>query len=192
MFLTVEQLIPLPEAEELMIGISEKEVEEQTLERGQATRYQLRTDFWHQTLEALQEAKAPLYGNVAPSRDHWLNAGSGLSGIHYSMIFNRDEARVNFQFDRAAKEQNKVLFDILNSRSSEFDHDFGAPLTWRRMDDKKVSIVEYAKSFDGHNRESWPDMITWLVEHIQRMEKVFDPQILSLRSALKQLQGAAV
>lgn len=69
LFLAVEQLIPLPEAEELMIGISQKEVEEQTLERGQATRCRLRTDFWHQTLEALQEAKVALYGNVAPSRD---------------------------------------------------------------------------------------------------------------------------
>lgn len=192
LFLTVEQLIPLPEAEELMIGISEKEVEEQSLERGQATRYQLRTDFWHQTLEALQDANATLYGNVAPSRDHWLNAGSGLSGVHYAMIFNRDEARVNFVLGRASKEKNKALFDILHARSTELDQAFGAPLSWRRMDDKKVSIIEYAKSFDGHNRDSWPDMIAWLVTHIQRIEKAFDPEIPSLRLALRQLSGAAV
>ncbi len=188
LFLTVEQLIPLPEAEELMIGISEKEVEEQSLERGQATRYQLRTDFWHQTLEALQDAKVALYGNVAPSRDHWLNAGSGLSGVHYSMIFNRDEARVNFVLGRASKDQNKVLFDVLNAQAVELNKAYGAPLSWRRMDDKKVSIIEYAKSFDGHNRESWPDMIFWLVEHIQRFEKLFEPQIPSLRLALRQFQ----
>lgn len=192
LFLTVEQLIPLPEAEELMIGISEKEVEEQSLERGQATRYQLRTDFWHQTLEALQDAKVTLYGNVAPSRDHWLNTGSGLSGVYYSMIFNRDEARVNFGLGRASKEQNKALFDILNARATEFDQAFGAPLSWRRMDDKKASIIEYAKAFDGHNRDSWPAMIAWLVEHIQRMEKLFDPEVPSLKSALRQFQGASV
>lgn len=192
LFLTVEQLIPLPEAEELMIGISEKEVEEQSLERGQATRYQLRTDFWHQTLEALQDAKVTLYGNVAPSRDHWLNTGSGLSGVYYSMIFNRDEARVNFGLGRASKEQNKALFDILNARATEFDQAFGAPLSWRRMDDKKASIIEYAKAFDGHNRDSWPAMIAWLVEHIQRMEKLFDPEVPSLKSALRQFQGVAV
>jgi hypothetical protein len=191
LFLTVEQLIPLPEAEELMIGISEKEVEEQFLERGQATRYQLRTDFWHQTLEALQEAKVALFGNVAPSRDHWLNAGSGLSGVYYSMIFNRDEARVNFVLGRASKEQNKALFDVLNARSSELNGAFGAPLSWRRMDDKKVSIIEYAKPFDGHNRDNWPAMIDWLVEHVQRMENLFDPQVPSLRSALRQFQGVA-
>ena len=85
-----------------------------------------------------------------------------------------------------------MLFDVLNAHAAELDKAFGAPLSWRRMDDKKASIVGYAKSFDGHNRESWPEMIAWLVEHIQRMEKLFNPQIPSLRSALQKFQGVAV
>jgi len=64
LFLNIEQVIPLPEAEELMIGISEKEVEEQSSERGQATRHQLRTDFWHMALGALRKANVLLYANV--------------------------------------------------------------------------------------------------------------------------------
>ena len=192
LFLTVEQLIPLPQAEELMIGIAEKEVDEQSSEVDQVTRDQLRIDFWHQTLETLQEAKVALYRGVAPSRGHWLSTGSGLSGVQYVMIFNRDEARVQFELGSASKEQNKMLFDVLNAHAAELDKAFGAPLSWRRMDDKKASIVGYAKSFDGHNRESWPEMIAWLVEHIQRMEKLFNPQIPSLRSALQKFQGVAV
>ena len=81
LFLTVEQVIPLPEAEELMIGISEKENEEQSSERGQATRHLLRTDFWHATIEALSRANVALYANVSTSRDHWVNAGSGIGGV---------------------------------------------------------------------------------------------------------------
>ena len=185
LFLNIEQIIPLPEAEELMIGISEKEVEEQSSERGQATRHQLRTDFWHMTLEALRTANVKLYSNVSPSRDHWLNAGSGLSGVHYAMIFNKDEARVNFVLGRASKEQNKALFDALFEKRDLVDASFGESLSWRRMDDKKVSIIEFTKPFNGHSRESWPDMIAWLVEHIQRLEKAFDPEIQSLRTVLR-------
>ena len=125
LFLNIEQIIPLPEAEELMIGISEKEVEEQSSERGQATRHQLRTDFWHMTLEALRRANVELFGNVSPSRDHWLNAGSGLSGVYYSMIFNKDEARVNFVLGRTSKEQNKALFDSLLDKKDLLDAGFG-------------------------------------------------------------------
>lgn len=190
LFLSLEQLIPLPEAEELMIGISEKEDEEQSLERGQAARFQLRTDFWHQTLEALEAAGITLYSNVSPSRDHWLNAGSGMSGVHYSMIFNRDEARVNFVLGRASKEQNKALFDKLHQQAATLDERFGSKLSWRRMDDKKVSIVEYAQAFDGHNRESWPQMISWLVENVRKLEKTFAPEVPALRVALNQLQAS--
>src|ERR1051326_4470896 len=92
--LTLDQVIPLPEAEELMIGLAAKEKEELVTEQGQVSRYTLRTEFWHQIIDALEQAGVDLYGNVSPSRDHWLNAGSGLSGVHYTMIFSKDEARV--------------------------------------------------------------------------------------------------
>ncbi|WP_207226422.1 DUF4268 domain-containing protein [Corticibacter populi] len=182
LFLTVEQVIPLPEAEELMIGISEKEDEEQSSERGQATRHQLRTDFWHAALEALRTANVALYANVSPSRDHWLNAGSGTSGIYYSMIFNRDETRVDFALGTRSKEANKALFDHLFARREQLDAEFGAPLSWRRMDDKKVSLIECAAPFDGHDRENWPVMIDWLVDHVKKMEKVFDKEVPGLRN----------
>lgn len=185
LFLTVEQVIPLPEAEQLMIGISEKEVEEQSSERGQATRHQLRTDFWHAALEALKAAKVDLYANVSPSRDPWLNAGSGIGGIYYSMIFNRDEARVDFALGTRSKEANKILFDHLHGRRGQLDEEFGEPLSWRRMDDKKVSLIECAAPFDGHDRSVWPAMIAWLVSHVKRMEAVFDKEVPGLRNVVK-------
>lgn len=189
LFLTVEQLIPLPEAEELMIGISKKAEEEKTLSRKQAARHELRTDFWHQTLNALRKANVQLYANVGPGRDAWLAAGSGLSGVHYSMIFNHDGVRVHFVLGRSSKEQNKTLFDRLKKRASSLDRTYGAPLDWRRMPNNKVSIISDRQPFDGHNRESWPAMIEWLVEHIQRLERAFAPEIGGLRALLKSTQA---
>ncbi|NSX13652.1 MULTISPECIES: DUF4268 domain-containing protein [Cupriavidus] len=187
-FLTVEQVIPLPEAEELMIGISEKEVEEQSTERGQATRHLLRNEFWHKALDALQAANVQLYANVSPSQDHWVSAGSGMSGVHYNMIFNRDEARVEFVLSTRSKDVNKALFDFLLGRQQQLQSDFGAPLTWRRMDDRKVSIIEYGAPFDGHSRECWPEMIQWLVEHVKRMEKTFQKEVPALRGLVHALK----
>jgi hypothetical protein len=182
LFLTLEQVIPLPEAEELMIGISEKEDEEQSSERGQAARHQVRTEFWHAALEALRAANVDLYANVSPSRDHWLNAGSGVSGIAYTMVFNRDEARVDFGLGTRSKEANKALFDHLHARREQLDTEFGEPLSWRRMDDKKASLIECAARFDGHDRANWPSMIDWLVDHVRRMEMVFSKEVPGLRN----------
>lgn len=191
-FLNIEQVIPLREAEELMVGISEKEVEEQTSERGLAARHQLRTDFWHMTLDAMREAGVALYENVSPGRDHWLNAGSGLSGAHYSLIFNKDEARVNFVLNRPSREQNKAMFDLLLERRAAIEAAFGGPLSWRRMEDKKVSIIEAAAPFAGHDRNSWPEMTAWLVAKMRQLERAFDPHVNTLRSFLRNQSPAEV
>ena len=185
LFLSLEQVIPLPEAEELMIGISEKEKEEQTTERGQATRHTLRTEFWHSTLEALERAGVDLFANVSPSRDHWLNAGSGLANVPYRMIFSRDGVRVEFAMDYASKEKNKFLFDTLIKRRSEIELAFGASLEWRRLDDNKTSLIVFGKAFEGYERANWHQMISWLVDHVRKMEAAFKPHIPELRRGLK-------
>ncbi|MGF6409555.1 DUF4268 domain-containing protein [Paraburkholderia sp. MM5482-R1] len=185
LFVNVEQVIPLPEAEELMIGIADKEVEEQSSERGKAYRYELRNEFWHMTLEALREANISLYSSASPSRDHWLNAGSGLGNVAYTMIFNRGEARAEFILGRV-KEENKAAFDFLHSKKDVLEAEFGEPLYWRRMDDNKISIIGCAKQFDAHVKENWPAIIEWLVDHVRRLEKTFQPLIPQLRTVLQE------
>ncbi|WP_353363178.1 DUF4268 domain-containing protein [Acidovorax sp. FG27] len=188
-FLTVKQVIPLPEAEELMIGISEKEDEEQSAELRQAARHQMRTEFWHAALAALKEANVTLFDKVSPGRDHWLSAGSGVSGIGYSLIFNRNEIRVEFTIDVGSKESNKLLFDELFARKAEVELSFGSQLNWRRMDDKKVSIIQTDSPCDGHDRSNWPAMAQWLACNIAKLEKAFSKEIPSLRNSIKLLQA---
>ncbi|MEY4560831.1 MAG: hypothetical protein RLZZ618_108 [Pseudomonadota bacterium] len=184
-FLTLEQVIPLPEAEELMIGIAQKETEELSAERGQATRHHLRNEFWHAALDALRSAGVTAYANVSPGRDHWLNAGSGLSGVFYTMVFNRDEVRVDLGLGTASQDVNKAAFDHLFAQRERLDAEFGEPLDWRRMDDKKASLIECSAAFDAHNRKNWPEVIDWLVDHVQRMVRVFEKEVPALRAVVK-------
>ena len=187
-FLTVEQVIPLREAEDLMIGIARKEEEEQETERGKAKRSQFRIEFWHQMLEAMRVAGVQRYLNVNPLDQSWLYASCGISGVHYGVIFTRSEARVEFGLGRPSKEQNKALFDQLMTQSDALTAAFGGPLIWRREDGKKTSIVETARSFDGHNREAWPEMIRWIVSSLQGLERAIDPQLPRLRATLATMQ----
>lgn len=184
-YLSIEQVIPLPEAEELMIGISEKENEERVTERAQAARHQLRKDFWHLVLDRLEEAGMSLYSNVGPSRDSWLYAGSGLSGVLYTMIINHDEVRVEFSLSRARREENKAMFDALHAQRGAIERSFGAAMDWRRLDDKKASIIGCTKPIPAHDRENWPEAAAWMVEHIGRLHRTFAPQVPGLRSLVR-------
>ncbi len=185
LFLNMEQVIPLPEAEEFMIGISEKESEERVTERVQAARYGIRREFWQRTLEALDQAGVTLYSNVGPSRDSWLYAGSGLSGVLYTMIINKDELRVEFSLSRAATDENKAMFDALHHEKAQIQDAFGGQLDWRRLDHKKASIVGYSAPFAGHDKDVWPEAISWMVEHIDKLYAAFSGYIPMLRKIIK-------
>lgn len=45
------------------------------------------------------------------------------------MIFNRDEARVEFALGTRSKEANKAMFEHLCARRDLLDAEFGAPLS---------------------------------------------------------------
>jgi hypothetical protein len=191
LFLSIAQLIPLPEAEELMIGISEKELEEQTTERQRVVGRQMRVDFWRQTLDALEKERVLTYANVSPGKDPWLNTGFGISGVHYTMVLNKDEVRAEFVIEGSTWERNKMLFDLLAARRAHFDEVFGAALVWDRLDDRKASIIRSVMPCNGHVREDWPAIIAWLVAQVRAMVATFGPEEPTLRAAARSFQGAA-
>ncbi|MDF9834371.1 hypothetical protein M2103_002620 [Ereboglobus sp. PH5-5] len=185
LYVDFEQIIPLPEAQEYMIGISEKEKEEQAVEERQARRHVLRKEFWTKTLAALEKARVALYSNVSPSKDSWINAGAGMAGISYLMFFGQEGVRVEFTIGRKVEAKNHALFAYLEGKKTKIEDAFGAPLQWRMRD--KTGAIGYAKSVngEGYDRENWPKMIDWLIVHIRKLEDVFSKEIDGMRDLLE-------
>ncbi|SCZ53826.1 protein of unknown function [Epibacterium ulvae] len=185
LFVDLQQIIPTPEAADFMIGMASKETEEKSAQGAQRRSHKLRLEFWERALDALREQGLSRYQNISPTKDHWLSSGTGVSGCVYSLIFGKDEARVELSLQRSSKVENKWIYDQLVSAQSAIDAAFGAEMDWRRMDDKKSSRIQFAKSFDGFNRESWPEMIRWLGVHIEKLEAAFAPPLSELNNRLK-------
>jgi len=169
LFLDLQQIIPPPEAADYMIGISSKEVEETAAQGTRQRAHELRFQFWALALERLKQDHIALYANVSPSRDHWLNAGSGVRSCPFSMVFSHREARVELSLSRFEAFENKRIFDQLYERRNEIQEAFGQHLEWRRMDDKKACRIFLAKTFDGYNKEEWPEMAQWLSDHLKAL-----------------------
>lgn len=180
-YLSVEQIIPLPEAEELMIGIAEKERQETDTELGNVKRENLRKEFWQHTLEFFNKNNLDIYKGVSPSKDHWLNTGAGISGVHYSLIFLKDEIRVEFALDTGSKNSNKSMFDYLFSNKDEIENTFKESLVWKKLEDKKVSLIQFSKSIDADNKENWNEMADWMMKNIQNMKNTFSKYTGELR-----------
>lgn len=185
LLLDVRQIIPVAEAEEFMIRLSSKETEEIAAQGVQKERHNRRYDFWQQALDAMRREGLTPYQNISPSRDSWLSASTGVSGVSYHLIFNRREARVDLYIGRTTTEANKWLFDQLHARKAEIESSFGTPLNWQRLDGSQASRIGFAQDFDCYASEQWQEITAWMVEHLRRFDAALRGPLQALAPELK-------
>ncbi|HAH49107.1 DUF4268 domain-containing protein [Gimesia sp.] len=185
LYLNVEQIIPTPEAEELMISINAKAKEEKETVGKQHSRYRVRLQYWEQAVIAFHKSDCHLFENISPSKDQWISAGSGVSGCTFTLIFGKSESRVEVIMGRSDLKENKLIFDALASQKVILEEKFGHPLIWYRNDDKKVSRIQYPLDIDGYDKENWPTLIDWMVKHMTRLEKTFKQPLLEAAEQMK-------
>jgi hypothetical protein len=190
LFVDLQQVIPTPEAADYMIRMAEKDSEEKSAKGVQKLSHEIRLEFWEQALEALRGAGFERWQNISPSRDHWLTSSIGVSGCTITLIFLRNEVRVEFQLNRSDRDENKWLFDQLASDRERYEQFVDEDLEWRRIDDKKVSMIVCKKPAHGFSKENWPEMIAWLVDHYRNMDAAFSEPVRALVARMKPGGGA--
>lgn len=181
----LQQVIPTPEAADYMIRMAEKDTEEKSAKGAQRERHTLRQKFWTALLDAMREAGMERWANRSPSRDHWLDSSIGVSGCGLTLIFGRTEIRVELQMNRSDAGENKALFDRLAARREAFDEAFGGDLEWRRLGDKKVSMIVCRQAVQGYDEENWPGMIAWLQANYRRMDETFTDALREAAAEMK-------
>jgi hypothetical protein len=185
LLLNIEQVIPLKDAEEYVIRMAEKAQDEIGDQEGMKSRHIIRKEFWAQLIKTSNE-KTDLFSNVSPSKENWITAGIGMTGVGLNYVISGRFARAELYISRANKEENKLVFDELVKRKQSIEESFGQPLTWDRMDDKKASRVKYEK--DGvniFNRDDWPDMIEFMAGAMCSMEKALRGPLEEINLQLK-------
>lgn len=185
LLINIDQIIPTPEAKELMIGIKAKEIEEKDTETVLKSRHIIRREYWSHALEAFQKSNCTLYNNISPSKDHRLSAGSGLSGCSYNLIFSQKEIRVELWISRSSTEENKFIFDHLMKRRDFIESTFNDTLDWMRLNQKKSCRIQFSKSFSALDKDSWNDAIAWHVEHMSKLEQTLKKPLHQVGATLK-------
>ena len=185
LFIDLQQIIPTPEAADYMIGMAAKDSEEKSAQGAQRRSHKLRKALWTKALDELRVRNVSLFENVSPSKDHWLSCGSGVSGCAYTLIFLKNEARVELSLQRSDATENKWIFDHLEQERAEIEARFRGGLNWLRLDDKKASRIVASQGFDGFNESTWPEMVAWLCKHVVRLEEAFSEPLARLNQQLK-------
>lgn len=189
-FVDIRQVIPTPEAESFMIGMAQKEAEEQSTSGELKTRHLLRKAFWTKALERLKASSCTLYNNISPSTDHWLSAGSGISAVSYNLIFSKKEIRVELWIAKSSAESNTFAFNWLYERKERIENTFGHELKWEPLPGKKSCRISFATPATSLDESNWPAMIDWQLVNLTAFEKALDPFIAPLNMALKDISNA--
>lgn len=169
--LDTEQIIPIIDAEDYLIKITNKKQEELISREKNQTRYTVRLKFWAELLQVMN-GKSDLFKNVSPSKDNWLGCGSGYSGISYSFVVTSNYARIELWIIGKTQEENKVIFDSVFLQKEKIQSSFGDQLDWQRRDDGKGSRIAYwLRDVNIFNEEDWPEMIEFLTSNMIKFEK---------------------
>ncbi|MDP5049161.1 MAG: DUF4268 domain-containing protein [Saprospiraceae bacterium] len=183
LFLNMEQIIPIKEAEDFVISMANKSREEVGTQELIKERHIVRRKFWTAYLKEINKATT-LYQNVSPSKDHWISAGSGISGVTFSSVVTGDYIRIELAIQGKTQEENKAIFDALENQKDNIEAAFGNPLEWERLTDKRMSRIKYElKEVSVFNEEDWDRMVAFLVQQVPKFEIAFKKpiQLLSRR-----------
>lgn len=184
MFLDTEQIIPVKDVADITISLDEKAHDEITTGEEIAEREVIRNRFWNELLPKMN-AKSQLFSGIntdSSHYDHWLTAGAGKSGMGYSFVITKKYAAVELDINNPNKEDNKKIFDTLYKDKDVIEQSFGAPLSWQRLDDKKMSRITYI--LDGvnvFNDDDWPKMQQFLVDNMIKFSDALKKSINKLK-----------
>jgi len=142
-----------------------------------AERHIRRLEFWKQLLEKSNE-KMTLFSNVSPSKDNWISAGAGISGVLYQYVILMDGARIQLSIESGDSDKNKEIFDALHKSKQQIERDFGKQLVWRRLDDTKSSRIEKVFENKGlKDMDDWSDIQDKMIDAMIRFEKALGKHI---------------
>jgi hypothetical protein len=167
-------VIVAPSAEGKSIGREKKELAEREV---------LRLRFWEQLLARAKAAGVMTHASVSPTKDQWLNAGAGRSGITFTYLIwtKEDKGGGELYIDTGDKERNKRIFDVLHAKQAEIERAFEFPLDWQRLDNRRSSRIRFLVGKGGLRDESrWPSIQEAMISGMERFSTLLQPYIRAL------------
>ena len=183
-FIDSEQIIPITDAEDYQIKLANKKRQEVIASDKLPNWHITRMKFWEVFLQRVG-GKSDLFNGVNPSNENWISCGSGYSGIIYTVVASKSQARVELYINKGTKKYNERIFDELHKskQAIESKFNFENTLEWERRDDgKSCKVVAYLRDVNLYKDEDWDIMIEFLIENVIKLNSAFSEELKSAMS----------
>ncbi len=177
LLLNVSKIIPPPNAENYMVGLAEKNIEEKQTAKTVSANEERCLKFWRQALDVFKEQQINAFEDGNAYGKNLLARGAGIARCRYHLYFQKEAIRIGLYIDRGSKKENKDIYDSIYKEKETLEKKLGYELNWDSDDNKKASVISYRKEINSYDEKNWDDMIKWFAEHFQKFEKNMQPII---------------
>lgn len=121
--------------------------------------------------------------NTSPSKEHWISTSADQRGMEFNyVIWNEEQAGIELYIDTGDKEQDKRILDWLHEKKQRIETDFGGPLDWQRLDEKRASRIRYVIRKGGlRDEDKWSAVQDAMIDDMARFAQVLKLQLQELR-----------
>ena len=176
-FLSIEQIIPLPETQEFMIDASLKEKEKQEksvkVKEGQS----LLIEFWSLLKRELLENKMNQWQNISSKPTyhfgHWRGCG------YFAFVLGRKANRVELYLDQ---DSDKKYFDAMFEYRDIIEKSLPFGIVWERLDNRKAARIKFESNLkkeknlgNWNTKDGWDERISWYSNSMKEFYNVIYP-----------------
>lgn len=174
----VQQIIPLPEANDYQVQLREKQQVERKI---RAERHDVRQKFW-ESFVAICRSRKNRHANLKPGIYNYLGTTSGVRGLNFNFVIVQEHGVVELYIDRGDADENERIFNQLLARKDEIERAFGGPLSWEPLEGKRACRIKHIIGRGGYKKpeSEWPAIQTEMVETMTRLEAALKPSLAAL------------
>jgi hypothetical protein len=172
----VQQVIPLPEAQDYIVRIRQKEQQERKnrAERWSAEAQQFCVDYWNGVLSEVASSGI-LEGDVRAMRKEDMRFKVGWPDFFLKAYFSRRAAKGGVWLD-CRGDSGIHNYETLKNHQGEIEKAFGEPLRWSIDEDREQGSLSCPLTdFDANEKSDWPRQHKMFAAKIVRLYRAVSP-----------------
>jgi dimeric dUTPase (all-alpha-NTP-PPase superfamily) len=162
----------------LITGPSEGAIEAGKTKKELAERNIARQNYWRGLLE-ISKTRTKLHNNISPGIYNWIGSSAGLPNglmLNYSLRKHDSQVELYIDLGKDFDEANLELFEKVYVHKDAVEKEFGGPLEWERLENKRACRIKKVIPVAGWmDEEKWTESQEAMVDAMIRLDRAIRP-----------------
>jgi hypothetical protein len=138
-------------------------------------------EFWNKVITRIRLEHKDWKSSHSLVKGKWISISNGLNNSAYGMAYNNTEIKSELKFLSSDKSFNTERFQKLYADKDKIEQEYGGELIWHFPEENSQAIIRTTRKADFLNKDSWDDMVDWILAEQTKLRKVFAPYLKTMK-----------